>query len=106
MKVSAWVVLIYGVLVLGGGLIGYAKAHSTASLLMGGISALILLVCAFGIFKNSRASLQIATAAIALLTVFFSYRFFSSFKFFPSGIMTIISLGVLLLVLLRWNKNP
>jgi uncharacterized membrane protein (UPF0136 family) len=42
---------IYGLISLVGGTIGYLKANSAASLVAGGVSGVLLLLCAFGITR-------------------------------------------------------
>jgi uncharacterized membrane protein (UPF0136 family) len=41
--IAIWVAAGYGVLALGGGVLGYVKANSRASLIAGGVSGLLLL---------------------------------------------------------------
>ena len=67
MNVVAVVVAFYGVFSLVGGVIGYLKAHSMASLLAGSLSGVLLLLCAYGIGQGSRpAALGSLIIAIAL----------------------------------------
>ena len=67
MNMVAVVVASYGVFSLVGGMIGYLKAHSTASLLAGSVSGVLLLLCAYGIGQGSRlAALGSLIIAIAL----------------------------------------
>ncbi len=42
---------LYGLVALVGGIIGYVKASSTASLVAGGVSGILLLLCAVGVFR-------------------------------------------------------
>ncbi len=48
---------VYGLVSLIGGTIGYVKANSTASLVAGGISGVLLLLCAAGITRWPTLSL-------------------------------------------------
>ncbi len=66
MNVAATVVATYGVLSVVGGVIGYRKANSTASLIAGSVSGGLLLVCAYGIGQDSR------TAAFGSLVIAFA----------------------------------
>jgi uncharacterized membrane protein (UPF0136 family) len=66
--VAAVVTALYGLVSLGGGLLGYVRAGSVASIIAGGIAGILLLLCAFGIFRMPVASLAGAIIiAVALL---------------------------------------
>ena len=56
MSVAVAVVACYGLFSLVGGLIGYLKANSTASLIAGSASGVLLLLCAYGMGHGSRAA--------------------------------------------------
>ncbi len=53
MNAAAWVVGIYGLVSVVGGLVGYVKAKSRASLIAGSIAGLLLFSCAYGISLGS-----------------------------------------------------
>ncbi|MBS0620487.1 MAG: TMEM14 family protein [Verrucomicrobia bacterium] len=99
---SAGIVCVYGLLVLIGGLIGHFKAASAASLIAGGASGVLLLVCSWALYKRKKAAYPLSLLLVILLDAFFTYRFALSLKFLPSGLMSLISLTVL--VLLALNK--
>jgi len=59
---------VYGVIALTGGIMGFVKADSIASLVAGGVSGLLLLLCAVGVFYRPTVSLGVAAVvAIALI---------------------------------------
>jgi len=65
--IAAVITGIYGLISLVGGIIGYAKAGSVASLVAGGISGVLLLLCALGVFRLPVLSLAVAlVVALAL----------------------------------------
>jgi|688.fasta_scaffold10622_7 uncharacterized membrane protein (UPF0136 family) len=99
MKTSAILVMIYGILLLLGGMVGFLKAGSTASLIAGSITALIALSAGIFLLKNQIAGLWIALGISLILAFFFGYRFYASQKMMPAGLMALISLGILLLLL-------
>lgn len=94
-----YVVFLYGILMLVGGLIGHAKG-STASLVMGGVFGLLLLIAASCMFKKSLYMKGTFFALILTLILdgFFTYRFLTTMKFMPPGLLSLISLGVLILL--------
>jgi uncharacterized membrane protein (UPF0136 family) len=84
---------IYIVLLVVGGLIGFLKAKSKVSLIMSGVFAALLALCAIGaVFKPYMADIFLA----ALLIVF-TMRLAKTKKFMPSGMMLILTLVVLAL---------
>ena len=66
MSPAVWVVAIYGGVSLVGGIIGYVKAKSTASLVAGSICGVILLGCARAMMGGSRAA-AVGSVVVALL---------------------------------------
>ncbi len=100
MKAAAWVTLIYGLIVIAGGIMGYLKAHSTASVVVGSISGFLLLVSALGMMGRMVAPAYLALLITLALDAFFTYRWLFSFKFMPSGLMSVISTLVLLVLAL------
>ncbi len=106
------VLLVYAVLMIAGGFIGYRVAGSRASLISGTISGLLLL----GAFVWSRFSPNsggivssrlysngpfVAGAIIALLlSVVFAMRLAKTHRFMPSGMMLAVSILALVLLAL------
>lgn len=86
-------ILGYALLLLVGGLVGYLKAGSLPSLIMGSSCAIIFGILAF--IRTKMAHL-IAIAMTLLLFGFFGYRFAVSLKFMPAGLMSLASIGLLI----------
>lgn len=99
MNFKATITLIYAALILIGGIIGFIKAQSLPSLIMGGTFALLLALSAVGMLKNYLLGQFIAIGLAALLALFFSYRFFLTMNFMPAGLIVILSLVVIFLLL-------
>ena len=97
MRAPGIVILVYGLLVLGGGIIGYTTARSMASLIAGGTFGLLLLVSGLGVLRGKDMGFLMAPILTVLLTVFFGYRFAQSGEFMPSGLMGVIGLVALTL---------
>ncbi|HEY3912908.1 MAG TPA: TMEM14 family protein [Verrucomicrobiae bacterium] len=89
------VLWVYIVLLLAGGLMGFIKAKSKISLITSSLFAVLLALCALGIFRP----FYIADVLVALLLVVFGVRFAKGRKFMPSGLMLILSAVVLLVLL-------
>lgn len=99
MKFVDVVVLLYAILTLVMGVLGYAEAHSVISL-VAGVGIGMLLLAALAYTKTNRRIGRIATAVITLLPLGrFIPAFIKTHAIYPAGIMTvagIFTFGVLL----------
>lgn len=102
---SFLLVAFYAALLLIGGLIGFFKAGSLASLLAGGGSALLLTLCSWGMARGCRAAATLAKGVALLLTLFFAVRFFTNYALFPSGVMGAVSLLVALYLIAKREES-
>jgi uncharacterized membrane protein (UPF0136 family) len=106
MQTTAIVVWIYGLLVLGGGVMGYAKAKSKPSLIMGVICGLALLAAGVAVWRNATLGLCVSSSIAILLSLFFAIRFSRTRKFMPGGLMMILSIVASVLILMGFNTRP
>ena len=90
MRAPGIVILVYGLLVLGGGIIGYTASGSMASVIAGGVFGLGLLTSGLGVLRGKDMGFIIAPTLTVLLTTFFGYRFVQSGEFMPSGLMSVL----------------
>ena len=97
MRAPGIVILVYGLVVLGGGIIGYTASGSMASVIAGGAFGLGLLASGVGVLRGKDMGFLMAPTLTLLLTAFFGYRFVASGEFMPSGLMSV--LGVVALTL-------
>jgi uncharacterized membrane protein (UPF0136 family) len=86
-QVILWV---YILLLILGGLMGFFKAGSKASLIASSIFAIVLMVFALG-YLPFRYHLIV----LAILLFFFGKRYLKSKKFMPSGLMVLLTIGAL-----------
>ena len=91
-------ILIYGLVSLVGGLIGYFQAGSKASLISGSISGVLMLICSYLMSQGFKWAYLIAGALTLLLIFVFSIRLQKTGKFMPAGLM--IAFGVVALILI------
>jgi uncharacterized membrane protein (UPF0136 family) len=77
---------------LTGGLVGYFKAGSQASLLASGLIAALLAFAAWGFF-GATTSRSVARFMVGCLFCLFGYRWWVSRKFMPSGLMALAALA-------------
>jgi uncharacterized membrane protein (UPF0136 family) len=86
-------ILVYGTFILAGGLIGYWKAGSKASLIAGVVSAAALAVAFWIGQSNGVVGLCIAAGVALLLSVVFLIRFLKTRAVMPSGMMLAVSVA-------------
>ena len=98
MNITVVTVGLFGLFSLVGGLIGYIKAGSMASLIAGSLSGLILLVSAYGISKGNQFMAYIALVVTLLLGGRFFMTLMKSFKLMPDLLMVVFSLVTLVMV--------
>jgi uncharacterized membrane protein (UPF0136 family) len=100
MSLSIVAAIAYGVLAIVGGIFGYVKSQSKASIISGSISGALLIAAAIaqlqGIAWGKPASIAIA----GLLVVVFVVRLVKTKKFMPAGLMIMAGLATLTAMLL------
>ncbi len=96
------VLLIYAVLLIVGGVIGFVKARSKASLIAGVVSGLIALAAVFISDRyNEDGGYALALLLAVVLFVFFGYRASLSKKFMPGGLLAAAS--VVVIAVMVWS---
>ena len=91
----AMILWVYVALLFAGGLIGFFKAGSKASIIASTAFAIPLALCAANVIKMPWVPLVI----LGVLVVFFGKRFSKSKRFMPSGMMAALSLITLVALL-------
>ena len=98
---TSTITAIFGILVLLGGCIGYARARSMMSLLSG-LACGALLVYASRLMPGAwAAGAALAAAVSALLAVTFAIRWKKTGAFMPAGMLLLLSLAELVVLALR-----
>ncbi|AFZ42872.1 protein of unknown function UPF0136 [Halothece sp. PCC 7418] len=101
MLIAKIAVILYGLLSIVGGIMGYKTAHSKVSLVSGGISGVLLLIGGIASFLGQSWGLILATIITAILILVFLIRLVKTQKFMPAGLMIIGGVIVLVLTLPR-----
>jgi uncharacterized membrane protein (UPF0136 family) len=83
----------YGILTLVGGIMGYIKAKSQASLISGLISGSLLIFAGGAQLMGQSWGLTLAAAISAVLVVVFILRLVKTRKFMPAGMLILASLA-------------
>lgn len=105
-KITSWSVLVYGLLIVGLGYLGYQQAHSHISLYVGCGFGLLLIVCAILMFFQKMWGAYTSLALTFILTATFAIRYSMTHKGMPA-ILAVLSGGMLLFLLARtvkWNR--
>jgi uncharacterized membrane protein (UPF0136 family) len=97
MRTPGIVILLYGLVVLGGGIIAYTTAGSMASLVAGGAFGLGLMASGIGVLRSKSIGLLVAPLLVVLLSAYFGHRFMEEPEISPSGLM--VTLGLVTLIL-------
>jgi len=93
----AWLVLIYGILMAAGGVMGYVRKDSMASLIAGGISGIALVGAAVAMMKDAYSAGWWISLIVALLLLarFVVAALRGGFKMMPGGLVIILSIIVI-----------
>ena len=97
--------IIFGLLTIVGGVIGYVKAGSTASIVAGAISGIALIVAAYLLPGNVALSLIIAGVVSIALAGRFIPAFIKTGKVMPAGLMAILSVIGVIVAIVAWIKK-
>jgi len=92
--------IAYGVLAIGGGIMGYVKSQSQASLISGIISGVLLLGASGLQLIGQDWGRYLGMAIAATLVIVFVIRLIKTRKFMPAGLMIMAGVATLSAVLL------
>ena len=81
--------IVFGALTIVGGIVGYLKAGSVASIIAGSIAGVLLLVAAFLLPEHRTIGLATALIVSLLLAAQFVPKFIRTGKVMPAGTMSI-----------------
>jgi uncharacterized membrane protein (UPF0136 family) len=105
MKTTGLLVFIYGLLILVGGLMGHYKAASCASLTCGLVFGCLLIGSSLAIFLNKNWGQWAALILALILDGFFTWRFSKTLSFMPAGLLSLLSLVMIIILALRIRKT-
>ena len=97
--------IIFGVLTVAGGIVGYLKAGSVASIIAGSITGVLLLVAAFLLPEHRAIGLATAFIMSLLLAAQFVPKFIRTGKVMPAGMMSILSVIGIIVAIVAWVKK-
>jgi uncharacterized membrane protein (UPF0136 family) len=97
--------LVFGVLTIVGGIIGYVKAGSLPSIIAGAITGVLLLVAGFLLPEHRAAGIATAFVVSFVLAAQFVPKFIRTGKMMPAGMMSILSVIGLIMAIVAWLKK-
>ena len=97
--------IVFGVLTIAGGVVGYVKADSVASIVAGSITGVLLLVAAFLLPEHRAIGLATAFIISLLLAAQFAPKFLRTGRVMPAGMMSILSVIGLIAAIVAWVKK-
>ena len=98
-------IAIYGILLLVGGYMGFAKAGSKISLVTGIISSVLVFFGVYLMGSNAELGYKVVAGVSGLLTIVFVMRFLKTQQFMPSGLLILASLTILILSIMALRQN-
>ena len=97
--------LVFGVLTIAGGIVGYVKAGSVASIIAGSITGVLLLVAAFLLPEHRAIGLATAFIISLLLAAQFAPKFIRTGRVMPAGMMSVLSVIGVIAAIVAWMKK-
>ncbi len=102
---SATLVLIYGALLVIGGVMGFIKAGSQISLIFGTIFGGAVLLSGWAMLKKKKEGTYAALILAFAIDALFTYRMMATGKLFPAGVICILSLVVIIILALDIRRT-
>ena len=97
--------IVFGILTIAGGVVGYVKAGSVASIVAGGITGVLLLAAAFLLPEYRIVGLATACIVSLLLAAQFVPKFLRTGRVMPAGMMSILSVIGIIVAIVAWLKK-
>jgi uncharacterized membrane protein (UPF0136 family) len=97
--------IVFGLLTIVGGVIGYVKAGSTASIIAGSICGVLLLVAVFLLPQHLALGLTLAAVISIALAGRFVPAFIKTGHVMPAGLMSVLSVIGVIMAIVAWIKK-
>jgi uncharacterized membrane protein (UPF0136 family) len=97
--------IVFGALTIVGGIVGYLKAGSVASIIAGSITGILLLVAAFLLPEHRTIGLATALIVSLLLAAQFVPKFLRTGRVMPAGMLSILSAIGIIAAIVAWVKK-
>ena len=97
--------VVFGALTIVGGVVGYVKAGSVASIIAGSIAGVLLLVAAFLLPEHRTAGLATVFVISLFLAAQFIPKFLRTGRVMPAGMMSVLSAIGIIAAIVAWVKK-
>jgi len=97
--------IVFGLLTIAGGAMGYVKAGSTITLVAGAISGILLIVAALLLPSHAVIALVLGGFISLLLAVQFVPAFVRTGKMMPAGMMSLLSILGIVFAIAAWMRK-
>jgi uncharacterized membrane protein (UPF0136 family) len=105
MEVAKIYFIVFGLLTIAGGIVGYVKAGSVPSIIAGAVTGILLLVAAFLLPAYRVAGLAIALIVSLFLAAYFIRKYSSTGAVMPAGMMSVLSVIGIIAVIIAWVRR-
>jgi uncharacterized membrane protein (UPF0136 family) len=97
--------IVFGLLTIAGGVVGYVKAGSAASIIAGAVTGVLLLIAAFLLPEHQAWGLGTALIVSLLLAGYFIRKYLQTATVMPSGMMSVLSVIGIIAAILAWVRK-
>jgi uncharacterized membrane protein (UPF0136 family) len=97
--------VIFGLLTIAGGIVGYIKAGSAASVIAGAITGVLLLVAAFLLPAHQAWGLGTALIVSLLLLGYFGPKYLRTGTVMPAAMMSVLSIIGIVAAIVVWVRK-
>jgi uncharacterized membrane protein (UPF0136 family) len=97
--------IVFGLLTIAGGVVGYVKAGSVVSIIAGAITGVLLIVAAFLLPEHRVAGLATAFIVSLLLAAQFVPKFVRTGRVMPAGLMSVLSVIGIIAAIVVWVRK-
>jgi uncharacterized membrane protein (UPF0136 family) len=97
--------LVFGVLTIAGGIMGYVKAGSVISIVAGAITGILLIVAGAILPAYRELGLGLGLFTSAILAGQFIPRTLRTRRLVPGGLMTLLSVIGIVIAIAAWIRN-
>jgi uncharacterized membrane protein (UPF0136 family) len=97
--------IVFGLLTIAGGVVGYVKAGSVPSIVAGALSGILILIGAWLLPERAAAGLLVELVVGLILLAQFLPKFMRTGKAMPAGMMSVLSGIAVVLAIVAWVKK-
>jgi uncharacterized membrane protein (UPF0136 family) len=97
--------VVFGILTIAGGIVGYVKAGSVVSVIAGAITGVLLLIAAFLLPEHRAIGLATALVVSLLLAAQFVPKFLRTGRIMPAGVMSVLAAIGIIAAIVAWIKR-